>query len=80
MSSNWPIVLIEGIMVFGGALAFAWWQLRDIKRDQKKAADERAAREWAAAAAAATAAQAADPAAAPAPRDGDRGPAERLDR
>ena len=39
MSSNWPIVLIEGIMVFGGALAFAWWQLRDIKRDQKKAAD-----------------------------------------
>jgi hypothetical protein len=48
MSSNWPIVLIEGIMVFGGALAFAWWQLRDIKRDQKKAADERAARERAA--------------------------------
>lgn len=70
MSSNWPIVLIEGIMVFGGALAFAWWQLRDIKRDQKKAADERAAREQAAAAAAA--ASAADPAAAPAPRDGDR--------
>jgi hypothetical protein len=43
MSSHWPIVLIEGIIVFGGVLAFAWWQLREIKRDQQKAAQERAA-------------------------------------
>lgn len=43
MSENWPIVLIEGIVVFGGALAFAWWQLRDIKRDQRRAAEKKKA-------------------------------------
>ncbi|MCA3218664.1 MAG: hypothetical protein ING59_08925 [Burkholderiales bacterium] len=46
MSENWPIVLIEGIIVLGGALAFAWWQLREIKIDQQRAAEkERAAAE-----------------------------------
>jgi hypothetical protein len=39
-----PIILIEGLLVFGGALAFGWWQLRSIRRDQEKAAAERAAR------------------------------------
>lgn len=43
MSENWPIVLIEGIMVFGGALAFGWWQLREIKRDQRIAAEKKKA-------------------------------------
>ena len=43
MSENWPIILIEGIMVFGGALAFGWWQLREIKRDQQRAADKKRA-------------------------------------
>ena len=43
MSENWPIVLIEGIMVFGGALAFGWWQLREIKRDQRIAAEKKRA-------------------------------------
>jgi hypothetical protein len=42
MSENSPIVLIEGIVVFGGALAFAWWQLRDIKRDQRRVAEKKA--------------------------------------
>jgi hypothetical protein len=38
-----PIVLIEGLLVLGGALAFGWWQLRSIRRDQQKAAAERTA-------------------------------------
>lgn len=41
MQGNWPIVLIEGVLVFGGALLFGWWQLRSIKRDQQKAREER---------------------------------------
>jgi hypothetical protein len=45
MSENWPIVLIEGIMIFGGALAFGWWQLHEIKRDQRIAAEKKAAAE-----------------------------------
>ncbi len=43
MSDNWPIVLIEGIIVFGGALAFAWWQLREIRIDQQRAAEKKRA-------------------------------------
>lgn len=37
MEQHFPIIVIELIMVFGGALAFGWWQLRDIKKDQLKA-------------------------------------------
>jgi hypothetical protein len=48
MSEHWPIVLIEGILVFGGALAFGWWQLRSIKRDQQLTAQKRAAEQRAA--------------------------------
>lgn len=33
--SNWPLLLIEGVLVFGGALLFGWWQLREIERDQR---------------------------------------------
>ncbi len=40
-----PGILIEVVLVFGGVLAFGWWQLRTIKRDRAKAAAERAARE-----------------------------------
>lgn len=43
MNDNLPIVLIEGLLVLGGALLFGWWQLRSIRRDQQKAAAERAA-------------------------------------
>jgi hypothetical protein len=38
---NTPIILIEVVLVFGGVLLFGWWQLRSIKRDQQKAAEER---------------------------------------
>lgn len=38
-----PIILIEVVLVFGGVLAFGWWQLRSVKRDQRKAAEDRAA-------------------------------------
>lgn len=40
-SSYWPLILIEGVLVFGGALAFGWWQLRSVKRDREKAQAER---------------------------------------
>jgi hypothetical protein len=36
--SFWPVLLIEGVLVFGGALGFAWWQLREIERDRREAA------------------------------------------
>ena len=38
MQNHWPIILVEGVMVFGGALAFGWWQLRSIRMDREKAA------------------------------------------
>jgi hypothetical protein len=40
-SNHWPLILIEGVLVFGGALAFGWWQLRSVKRDREKARAER---------------------------------------
>ncbi len=33
-SGHLPLILIEGVLFFGGALAFGWWQLRSIARDQ----------------------------------------------
>ena len=53
MSEHLPIVLIELVLVFGGVLLFAVWQLRSVKRDQEKTRAERAARGAATAAAAA---------------------------
>lgn len=38
MQNHWPIILVEGVIVFGGALAFGWWQLRSIRMDREKAA------------------------------------------
>lgn len=40
-SSDWPILLIEVVLVFGGTLAFGWWQLRSIRQDQEKARRDR---------------------------------------
>lgn len=40
---HWPIVLIEVVLVFGGALAFGWWQLRSIERDRRESARRRQA-------------------------------------
>ncbi len=47
MSQNLPVILIEVVLIFGGVLAFGWWQLRDLKREREKT--ERARRETAAA-------------------------------
>lgn len=40
-ANHWPIVLIEGVLVLGGALLFGWWQLRSIDRDRQEAARRR---------------------------------------
>lgn len=45
MSQNLPVILIEVVLIFGGVLAFGWWQLRDINKTQQQAARERAQRE-----------------------------------
>ena len=45
MSDYTPIILIELVLVFGGAVLFAWWQLHSIKVDRRKAAERRAAEE-----------------------------------
>jgi hypothetical protein len=29
---HWPIIVIEVLLIGGGALAFGWWQLRELKR------------------------------------------------
>jgi hypothetical protein len=31
-----PVILIEVVLVFGGVLLFAWWQLRDLKKEREK--------------------------------------------
>lgn len=41
MNTNTPIIAIELILVFGGALLFGWWQLRSIKRNQQKTAQQK---------------------------------------
>ena len=41
MDDNFPIILIEVVLTFGGVLVFGWWQLRSIKRDQQKAAEQK---------------------------------------
>lgn len=41
--SNWPLLLIEGVLVFGGAMLFGWWQLREVERDREAARRKREA-------------------------------------
>ncbi len=48
MSDHTPLILIELVLVFGGVLAFAWWQLRDVKREQERSRRARASRDAAA--------------------------------
>lgn len=38
---HWPLILIEGVLVFGGTLAFGWWQLRSVKRDRERLQEEK---------------------------------------
>jgi predicted negative regulator of RcsB-dependent stress response len=45
MRQNLPVILIEVVLIFGGVLAFGWWQLRSLKKDREQTARERAERE-----------------------------------
>ena len=36
MDSFGPVILIEVILMFGGVLLFAWWQLRDLRKEREK--------------------------------------------
>ncbi len=45
MGSNLPIVLIEAVLIFGGVLAFGWWQLRSLARDRAETLRQRSRRE-----------------------------------
>ncbi|MBU3694096.1 MAG: hypothetical protein FGM40_04620 [Rhodocyclaceae bacterium] len=38
MNSHLPLILVEGVLVFGGVLAFAWWQFRDLRLEREKSA------------------------------------------
>ena len=37
MDNFGPMILIEVVLVFGGVLLFAWWQLRDLRKEREKA-------------------------------------------
>jgi hypothetical protein len=36
MDNFGPVILIEVVLIFGGVLLFAWWQLRDLKKERGK--------------------------------------------
>jgi hypothetical protein len=36
MDNFGPVILIEVILMFGGVLLFAWWQLRDLRKEREK--------------------------------------------
>ena len=36
MENFGPILLIEVVLVFGGVLLFAWWQLWDLRKEREK--------------------------------------------
>lgn len=36
MGEHLPLILVELVLVFGGALAFAWWQFRDLRRERER--------------------------------------------
>jgi len=36
MSEFAPIIIIELFLVFGGVVAFAWWQFRDLRKEREK--------------------------------------------
>ncbi len=31
-----PLILVEVVLLFGGAVAFAWWQFRDLAKERRK--------------------------------------------
>jgi len=36
MENFGPVILIEVVLVDGGVLLFAWWQLRDLRKEREK--------------------------------------------
>ncbi len=50
MSDHSPFIVIEILLIFGGAMAIGWWQIRDVKRAQDETRRAREAAEAAAAA------------------------------
>lgn len=36
MDSFGPMILLEVVLFFGGVLLFAWWQLRDLRKEREK--------------------------------------------
>jgi hypothetical protein len=36
MGNFGPVILIEVVLLFGGVLVFAWWQLRDLRKEREK--------------------------------------------
>ncbi len=45
MFDGFPLKLFEGLAFLAAGAAFAWWQLRDVKRAQQRSADARAEKE-----------------------------------
>jgi hypothetical protein len=39
VSSHAPVIVIELLLVLGGALAFGWWQLRELKKLRQQRRD-----------------------------------------
>lgn len=31
-----PLIVVELVLVLGGAVAFAWWQFRDLAHERRK--------------------------------------------
>ena len=36
MDNFGPVILFELVLIFGGVLLFAWWQLRDLRKEREK--------------------------------------------
>jgi hypothetical protein len=36
MDNFGPVILIEVVLMFGGVLLFAWWQLRVLRKEREK--------------------------------------------
>lgn len=43
MWDHLPLIVVEVVMIFGGALAFGWWQLRDLAREKRRREERQAA-------------------------------------
>jgi hypothetical protein len=47
MNAHLPVILIEVVLIFGGVLAFGWWQLRDLQKEREQTTRKRERRETA---------------------------------